>query len=167
MTSSVTSYILIRRPHVAEWVNDLRSGGYLQGQGRLLNTRIKNGVEERRYCCLGVAEETHAHGHCDWQVQPRLNMMLAPPGSDNAGHLSLGTMRWLGLDTQDPYVVLPLGYGLSAGVDVVKLTKLNDGYAASLATIGDVIAIQSPNWDGTYDGAVADARDRFGYRGVA
>jgi hypothetical protein len=140
----------------ATWLAALRSGDYAQAGGAL---RVGDS-----YCCLGVAED----------LRDRTAWL---PASEHASHcgthelavesryvreaisLTPATMRWLGLLSPTPHVVVR-DPDASDAWDVVTLPELNDDWSWSLGEIADAVEAQGPDWRGDREGAVA-LRDRL------
>jgi hypothetical protein len=157
--------------HRRAWTAKLREPGVIQGFGALARQLTRSGPPS--YCCLGVAEQTHAG--VTWKRKYRADQLndafgpkvtLVPVRSFwdaenvdklNAGHLTPETMRWLGLRQDNPYLVVPpdtapnQGYGYA----VMSATALNDRHRLPFTVIADLIDALPIHWNGTY--AVARA----------
>lgn len=147
----------------AQLVEALRSGRYAQATEAL---RTVTG-----YCCLGVAEDVRGTTWVDANAAfadepgyvPAWCLPLPPSDDpDDPSHeysvLTPATAAWYGLRTYDPHVVW---FDRENGrYDVADLTTLNDTGRLPLAEIADVVADQSPWWDGTRAFATRDAARR-------
>jgi|SRR5688572_18258861 len=126
---------------VALLVAALRSGDYEQVQGRLAVTvATKDGVEQWKYCCLGVACEVAIANGVEVPVA-----MLQNPGApfvlrsyDN-GIVSLPRQvgDWFGFSSDDPMIDVNVDSDPSFPLRNVSATHANDSIGLSFAQIAD------------------------------
>jgi hypothetical protein len=123
-----------------EWVRRLRSGDYLQGQGKL---RIDNG--ETRYCCLGVL--------CEMAVEAGI-LTRIPAGYLSVAHadegswdtiLSPAVQQWAGIAGDSAKISVPEGTECpNLGEDAEPETACGEGFChicgdASLVDLNDEV----------------------------
>jgi hypothetical protein len=88
-------------------VDALRSGEYAQGRGALcLVYTSADYVEERRYCCLGVAcEVAKAYGAVrELRVNFNRSVVYGTGAHESANYLPGPVREWFGFETIDPVV---------------------------------------------------------------
>lgn len=125
------------------WVNDLNSGNFQKGVGRLHKVRKDTeGKIVHEFCCLGVlCEQAVAEGVADRTLigsEDFGHYVYHPAGTDyndanddgeaNSNYLPPFVKRWAGLDESNPRVDTP------SGVDVKDY-----GVRCSVATLNDEV----------------------------
>lgn len=116
----------------AKWTAALRSGDYLQGQGKLRN-------ESGSYCCLGVA--------CDLATQDgvgqwRGRVFISSEGFNASGvELTNEVTEWLGLASTVGFLTEPVTYTDRKGYrrTAQALTTANDEGDFTFDQIADLI----------------------------
>lgn len=115
------------------WVEELRSGDYVQGQVSLKACSTEDDTGICRYCCLGVLCQIYADANkVDWDL-PRLNERTGKTVFTLLGHesgLPDAVLEWAGLSPEDALVAISSSLCLS---------DLNDSHCKSFREIADVI----------------------------
>jgi len=137
------------------WVKALRSGKYIQGEGRLRDVNFRG---EAVFCCLGVACDLYAKhtGNGYWDddgIDGSFSFVTDIDHSDIA--LPREVANWLGLDTvtgefrhptdtyyQDEYGAEHLFHAAGEPCD---LTCMNDNHGATFEEIADLIESNPDN----------------------
>lgn len=149
------------KKHRDQVVKALKSGEFEQTQ-RVLRRSLppdEAGKPGFGYCCLGVIETVRG---CDWYDRIANGVVVdpaarwSPNASSNYTVLTDDAKTWLGVVTTDPFVAIYTNNAWQART----MTALNDELHYTLEQIGDVIADQPLDWNGSDAGANLDVDRR-------
>jgi hypothetical protein len=138
------------RPAVRAWVDGLRSGEFEQTESYLNATDVS--AEGAGMCCLGVAGELCRREHPDrlqWELDERgvaYWLVDTATGERNQQELIPFVMEWLGVDSLNPSVWVPMSP--PEPLQLHDLASINDD-GTSFAVIADLIEHDAELGDGT------------------
>lgn len=114
-----------------QWIEDLRSGNYVQGTGSL--------QEDGTFCCLGVLCDQYAkEKNVPWVKRDEYRLYsklgLLQDGVVEAALLPENVKRWAGLEDFNPVIIY--------SGETSTLASLNDKYILTFLEIANIIEEQ-------------------------
>lgn len=119
------------RTNIQKWVDDLRSGRFVQGQ-HYLNA-------QDRLCCLGVACETAKENGVPLLVEriPQDEEFSYVSYDESTSTLPISVMEWLGFESANQGLVVLMSPRPDQTISLVELN--DDNPSLTLSQIADVV----------------------------